>query len=124
MSPPVSVYSINDTLARAAALHKRFLSAALAEALEKKTPSEQRIMIGESLYPLVELLVPLFAPKITGMLLELPQAEIFRCLESPEALKEKINEAIVVLMDCYPKEMNLDEQETKKFRAAMLSSKL
>ncbi|KAJ4897806.1 hypothetical protein Rs2_24600 [Raphanus sativus] len=122
MSPPVSVHNIDDTLARAAASFKRFHAAAMTEELENRTPSEQRTMIGESLYPLVELLEPLFAPKITGMILELPRAEIFRCLESPEALKKKVNEAIIVLMES--KQMNLDEQEAKKVRAAMHSSKL
>ncbi|KAJ4897817.1 Polyadenylate-binding protein/Hyperplastic disc protein [Raphanus sativus] len=77
-------------------------------------------MIGETLYPLVELLEPLFTPEITGMLLELPRTQIFQCIESPEALKEKVNEAIVIIMDWFPKQMNLDELETMEFRAAMI----
>ncbi|KAG2329381.1 hypothetical protein Bca4012_021055 [Brassica carinata] len=119
MPPPVSVNSIHDPLA-----HAVFTIPSLGEALENRTPSEQRTMIGASLYPLVELLEPLFAAKITGMLLELPRTEIFRCIESPEALKEKVNEAVVVLMDWFAQQMNLDEQEAKEFRAAMLLSKL
>ncbi|XP_013624248.1 PREDICTED: maternally expressed PAB C-terminal protein-like [Brassica oleracea var. oleracea] len=121
--PPVAVYRSDDFLARTA-FFLRFPVAALTEELENRTPSEQRTLIGETLYPLVELLQPLFAPKITGMLLELPRTQIFRCIESPEVLKEKVNEAIDVLVDWYPQQMKLNEQEAKEFRAAMLLSKL
>ncbi|KAG2294434.1 hypothetical protein Bca52824_041103 [Brassica carinata] len=107
--PPVAVYRSDDFLARTA-FFLRFPVAALTEALENRTPSEQR--------------TPLFAPKITGMLLELPRTQIFRCIESPEVLKEKVNEAIDVLVDWYPQQMKLNEQEAKEFRAAMLLSKL
>ncbi|KAG2294433.1 hypothetical protein Bca4012_004480 [Brassica carinata] len=98
--------------------------AALTESLENRTPSEQRTLIGETLYPLVELLEPLFAPKIRGMLLELPRTQIFRCIESPGYLRQKVNEASDVLVDWYPQQMKLDEQEAKKFRAVMIFSKL
>ncbi|CAF1705128.1 unnamed protein product [Brassica oleracea var. botrytis] len=102
MPPPhVSVYSMDDFLACAAFY-----------------------LIGETLYPLVELLEPLFAPKIRGMLLELPGTQIFRCIESPGYLRQKVNEASDVLVDWYPQQMKLDEQEAKKFRAVMIFSKL
>ncbi|KAJ4916703.1 Polyadenylate-binding protein 4 [Raphanus sativus] len=100
MPPLFPVYNIDDPLRLAD--FRRLHVAALAEALENLTPSEQRTLIGESLYPLVKLLEPSFAPKITGMLLELPRTQIFRCIESSEALEEKVNEAIVVLMNWLP----------------------
>ncbi|KAG2315915.1 hypothetical protein Bca52824_019037 [Brassica carinata] len=81
-------------------------------------------MIGETLYPLVELLEPTFAAKITGMLLELPQTEIFQCLKSSEAPNEKVHEAIFVLIDWLRKQINLDKQKAKNLRAALLLSKL
>ncbi|WZZ42891.1 hypothetical protein YC2023_039150 [Brassica napus] len=84
------IYSIHDPLSRAA-FTRRFSVAVLNEALENRTPSEQRILIGETLYPLVELLEPNFTEKITGMLLELDRTQIFKLVESPEALKEKEN---------------------------------
>ncbi|XP_018489275.1 maternally expressed PAB C-terminal protein-like [Raphanus sativus] len=122
MPPFFSVYRFDDPLTCAA--FRRFHVVALTAALENQTSSEQRTMIGETLYPLVELLEPLFTPEITGMLLELPRTQIFQCIESPEALKEKVNEAIVIIMDWFPKQMNLDELETMEFRAAMILSHL
>lgn len=54
-------------------------------------------MLGENLYPLVEQLEPESAAKVTGMLLEMDQTEVLHLLESPEALKAKVAEAIEVL---------------------------
>lgn len=54
-------------------------------------------MLGESLYPLVEQLERDHAAKVTGMLLEMDQTEVLHLLESPEALKLKVAEAMEVL---------------------------
>lgn len=54
-------------------------------------------MLGENLYPLVEQLEPDNAAKVTGMLLEMDQTEVLHLLESPEALKAKVAEAMEVL---------------------------
>ena len=54
-------------------------------------------MLGENLYPLVEKLEPGNAAKVTGMLLEMDQTEVLHLLESPEALKAKVAEAMEVL---------------------------
>lgn len=54
-------------------------------------------MLGEQLYPLVERHEPLHVAKVTGMLLEMDQAEILHLMESPEALKSKVSEALDVL---------------------------
>ncbi|KAG6417499.1 hypothetical protein SASPL_119680 [Salvia splendens] len=70
---------------------------ALASALANASPSEQRTMLGENLYPLVEQLKPETAAKVTGMLLEMDQTEVLHLLESPEALKAKVAEAMEVL---------------------------
>jgi polyadenylate-binding protein len=45
----------------------------------------------------VEQLEPEAAAKVTGMLLEMDQTEVLHLLESPEALKSKVNEAMEVL---------------------------
>ncbi|KAL5987719.1 hypothetical protein ACLOJK_035471 [Asimina triloba] len=71
----------------------RVLASALADAL----PDEQRTMLGESLYPLVNQLEHDMAAKVTGMLLEMDQTEVLHLLESPEALKVKVAEAMDVL---------------------------
>ncbi|KAI3509501.1 hypothetical protein L1887_24830 [Cichorium endivia] len=70
---------------------------ALASALANASPTEQRTMLGENLYPLVEQLEPESAAKVTGMLLEMDQTEVLHLLESPEALKAKVAEAMEVL---------------------------
>ncbi|NP_001312309.1 polyadenylate-binding protein 8-like [Nicotiana tabacum] len=70
---------------------------ALATALANSSPTEQRTMLGENLYPLVEQLEPETAAKVTGMLLEMDQTEVLHLLESPEALKAKVAEAMEVL---------------------------
>ncbi|KAF5751188.1 polyadenylate-binding protein 2-like isoform X1 [Tripterygium wilfordii] len=70
---------------------------ALASALANASPDQQRTMLGESLYPLVEQLETDAAAKVTGMLLEMDQTEVLHLLESPEALKAKVAEAMVVL---------------------------
>ncbi|CAM8935337.1 unnamed protein product [Rhodiola kirilowii] len=70
---------------------------ALATALANAPPDQQRTMLGENLYPLVEQLEPDMAAKVTGMLLEMDQTEVLHLLESPEALKAKVAEAMEVL---------------------------
>nr|KJB63885.1 hypothetical protein B456_010G021800 [Gossypium raimondii] len=69
----------------------------LATALANSTPEQQRTMLGESLYPLVEHLECDAAAKVTGMLLEMDQTEVLHLIESPEALKAKVAEALEVL---------------------------
>lgn len=54
-------------------------------------------MLGEQLYPLVEHLEPEHAAKVTGMLLEMDQTEVLHLIESPDALKDKVAEAMEVL---------------------------
>ncbi|KAI3938370.1 hypothetical protein MKW98_015269 [Papaver atlanticum] len=70
---------------------------ALATALANASPDQQRTMLGESLYPLVDQLEHEMAAKVTGMLLEMDQTEVLHLLESPEALKAKVAEAMEVL---------------------------
>ncbi|KAI7729408.1 hypothetical protein M8C21_010246, partial [Ambrosia artemisiifolia] len=70
---------------------------ALASALANASPTEQRTMLGENLYPLVEQIEPESAAKVTGMLLEMDQTEVLHLLESPDALKAKVSEAMEVL---------------------------
>ncbi|CAA6669994.1 unnamed protein product [Spirodela intermedia] len=72
---------------------------ALASALANASPEQQRTVpdAGESLYPLVEQLEHDAAAKVTGMLLEMDQTEVLHLLESPDALKAKVAEAMDVL---------------------------
>ncbi|XP_062023472.1 polyadenylate-binding protein 3 [Rosa rugosa] len=65
--------------------------------LASATPENQRLMLGEQLYPLVERIEPELTAKVTGMLLEMDQTEVLHLIESPDALKDKVAEAMDVL---------------------------
>ncbi|KAL6216614.1 hypothetical protein ACLB2K_009835 [Fragaria x ananassa] len=69
----------------------------LTTLLVNLAPEERRNMLGERLFPLVDMLETDKAPKVTGMLLELDNPEVLHLLESPEALKAKVAEAMDVL---------------------------
>lgn len=45
---------------------------------------------GERLYPLIHVLHPSLAGKITGMLLEIDNSELLLLLESPDSLRSKV----------------------------------
>ncbi|CAJ2640963.1 polyadenylate-binding protein 2-like isoform X2 [Trifolium pratense] len=75
---------------------------ALATALANAPPEQQRTMLGEVLYPLVEKIEHGGAAKVTGMLLEMDQPEVLHLIESPEALKTKVAEAMDVLRNVTP----------------------
>ncbi|CAI9281873.1 unnamed protein product [Lactuca saligna] len=81
----------------AAAMGQPMPITALASSLANAPPEQQRTMLGESLYPLVDQLEPENAAKVTGMLLEMDQTEVLHLLESPDALKAKVSEAMDVL---------------------------
>ncbi|KAI4298478.1 hypothetical protein L6164_032032 [Bauhinia variegata] len=90
-------YDVGGMPLRDASMSQQIPIGALASALANATPEQQRTMLGENLYPLVEQLEPDNAAKVTGMLLEMDQTEVLHLLESPEALKAKVAEAIDVL---------------------------
>ncbi|MCO5575490.1 hypothetical protein L7F22_029291 [Adiantum nelumboides] len=70
---------------------------ALASALASAPPEQHRMMLGEQLYPLVDQIEHDHAGKVTGMLLEMDQPEVLHLIESPDALKAKVSEAMDVL---------------------------
>lgn len=69
-----------------------------AAALANASPQQQKQMLGERLYPLIYKLQPSLAGKITGMLLEIDNTELLHMLESHDALLDKVNEAVAVLV--------------------------
>ncbi|XP_062159841.1 polyadenylate-binding protein 2-like [Alnus glutinosa] len=91
-------YDVGGVPMRDAALGQPMPIQALATALANApTTEQQRTMLGEALYPLVDQLEHDSAAKVTGMLLEMDQTEVLHLLESPEALKAKVAEAMEVL---------------------------
>ncbi|XP_026324159.1 E3 ubiquitin-protein ligase UBR5 isoform X3 [Hyposmocoma kahamanoa] len=63
--------------------------------------------LGERLYPKVHSLHPTFAGKITGMLLELTPAQLLVLLASEDALRQKVREAMDLIV-MHPSEAILD----------------
>lgn len=68
-----------------------------ASSLAAAPPEQQKQLLGERLFPLIQNVEPQLAGKITGMLLEMDNGELLNLLESPDALNAKIMEAISVL---------------------------
>ncbi|CAI9723530.1 QUALITY PROTEIN: polyadenylate-binding 4-like [Octopus vulgaris] len=60
-------------------------------------PQEQKQVLGESLFPLIHNMYPDKARKITGMLLELEEAELLPLIDSHELLQGKLEEVVIVL---------------------------
>ncbi|XP_043066383.1 polyadenylate-binding protein [Drosophila bipectinata] len=69
----------------------------IASLLANAKPQEQKQILGERLYPMIERMHPSLAGKITGMLLEIENSELLHMIEDQEALKAKVEEAVAVL---------------------------
>jgi polyadenylate-binding protein len=65
--------------------------------LAQANPAAQKQMLGEKLFPIIQKQHPEWAGKVTGMLLEIDNAELLLLLDSPDQLKLKMEEAINVL---------------------------
>ena len=62
-----------------------------ATMLAAAQPQEQKQMLGERLFPLIQRMFPDLAGKITGMLLEIDNAELVHMLEDQNSLKGKVD---------------------------------
>ncbi|XVF07779.1 hypothetical protein REPUB_Repub06bG0169200 [Reevesia pubescens] len=69
----------------------------LSSMLAAASPEQQKTILGERLYPLVQKHQPDLVAKITGMFLEMDNSELLLLLESPESLAAKVEEAVEVL---------------------------
>uniref|UniRef100_A0A4X2K5X7 Polyadenylate-binding protein n=1 Tax=Vombatus ursinus TaxID=29139 RepID=A0A4X2K5X7_VOMUR len=72
--------------------------------LTSALPQEQKQILGERLFPLIQGIHPTLAGKITGMLLEIDNSELLHMLECPKSLLGKVNEAVTVLQAHHAKE--------------------
>merc|ERR1711868_124782 len=68
-----------------------------ASMLAQAPPSEQKQMLGERLFPLIQTWHSELTGKITGMLLEIDNSELVHMLEHKESLTSKVEEAVAVL---------------------------
>ena len=75
-----------------------------ASMLAAAPPQEQKQMLGERLFPLIQNTHADLAGKITGMLLEIDNSELLHMLENQQALKAKMEEAVAVLQAHQAKE--------------------
>jgi polyadenylate-binding protein len=88
---------VNQTIPNAQAINVPGQEPLTTGMLAAAQPQEQKQMLGERLYPLIHSMHPEWAGKITGMLLEIDNAELLHMLDSRESLKAKVDEAVVVL---------------------------
>ncbi|XP_075410390.1 polyadenylate-binding protein 4 isoform X4 [Tenrec ecaudatus] len=79
------------------AVHVQGQEPLTASMLAAAPPQEQKQMLGERLFPLIQTMHANLAGKITGMLLEIDNSELLHMLESPESLRSKVDEAVAVL---------------------------
>ena len=68
-----------------------------ASMLAAAPPQEQKQMLGERLFLLIQTMHSNLAGKITGMLLEIDSSELLHMLESLESLRSHVDEAVAVL---------------------------
>ena len=69
-------------------------------------PQEQKQMLGERLFPLIQRTFPDLAGKITGMLLEIDNAELVHMLEDPTSLKGKVSTSFARRISCWLRNVN------------------
>lgn len=87
-----------------------------ASMLAAAPPQEQKQMLGERLFPLIQRMYPDLAGKITGMLLEIDNSELLHMLESTESLKAKVEEAVAVLQAHQAKEAAANQAATNAMK--------
>jgi len=69
----------------------------LSTLLANMSTEQQKNVLGERLYTHISRTNPTESAKVTGMLLEMDNAEILNLLEAPALLDEKVREALDVL---------------------------
>jgi len=78
-------------------------ASAKEDQVQQVAEPDRKQQLGEALYPMISTLLTTLqqpeaqAGKITGMVLELDQAELVNMLQNPQLLQSRVNEAIFVL---------------------------
>ena len=73
---------------------------------------EQKQYLGDHIFPLIQKTQPFLAKKITGMLLDLPNAEIIRAITIQQILDKWISDAISTLSDYEHMQNTSPEEKT------------
>lgn len=97
MRNPPQQMPINQQPPVQQAVHIQGQEPLTASMLAAAPPQEQKQMLGERLFPLIQRMYSDLAGKITGMLLEIDNSELLHMLEHNESLKAKVEEAVAVL---------------------------
>ena len=71
----------------------------IKDVLPSLPPQEQKELLGEGLFPMIEKVYPAIAGKITGMLFEIDNSELIHMLEHAECLEMEVNRAVAILQD-------------------------
>ncbi|CAL4930413.1 unnamed protein product [Urochloa decumbens] len=103
-------YVSNDVMANGLTIHHgdpvSSVNDSFSSYLASAPPDEQKTLLGNRLFPLVERHQPDLASKITGMLLELDNSEVVALLCSSEMLSAKVAECVQLLHATKPKTEN------------------
>lgn len=96
-NPPNQPVAMVPTQPVVQAVHVKGQEPLTTTMLAAAPAAEQKQMLGERLFPLIETMYSGLAGKITGMLLEIDNSELLHMLEHNDSLKSKVEEAVAVL---------------------------
>jgi len=84
----------------------------LSQQIASVPPHQAKQLLGEALFPKIQVMQPELAGKITGMLLEMDNHELVNLCEDESALRAKVDEALTVY-DEYVKTKGAETEETE-----------
>ncbi|KAK2775845.1 Protein phosphatase PP2A regulatory subunit B [Onygenales sp. PD_12] len=93
------------------------------QALTNAPPAQQKQMLGEAIYPKIQAQQPELAGKITGMLLEMDNAELLGLVDDEAALRAKVDEALNVYDEYMKNKGEGEATEAPKPKEAATESK-
>ncbi|KAK3945633.1 Polyadenylate-binding protein, cytoplasmic and nuclear [Diplogelasinospora grovesii] len=105
MAPAAAPLGLSSELSAGSLLQSQLAST--------NNPQQQKQILGENLFPKIQAIQPDLAGKITGMLLEMDNAELVNLFEDDGALHAKVNEAMAVY-DEYLKTQTEGEKKDEK----------
>ncbi|KAM0561076.1 hypothetical protein ACHAPJ_003577 [Fusarium lateritium] len=89
-------------------------ASALQQQLASAQPAQQKQILGEMIFPKIQVINAELAGKITGMLLEMDNTELVNLIEDDAALKSKVDEALAVYDEYVKAQGSTEGGEAKK----------